>query len=383
MQLKSERPKLVVCGTRFGRVYLAACRSARAPFDLVGILARGSKRSHECAAHYTVPLYEDVSSLPDGIDVACVVVGTGVIGGKGGEIAIELMRRGVHVLQEHPLHHDELARCLAEARRNKVVYQLNTLYPHLPHVRGFLDAARRLREVAPPEFVELSCSVQVSYSALDLVGRALGNLRPWGFGTVNQLPEAVSQLSKTTRPFRSLEGVIGGVPMTLQLQNQMDPSDPDSHAHVLHRIVLGFPGGSLVLADTHGPVLWLPRPNMPREAEHTITLDAPRAEHLDYGSSNFVGGREAWSYRRIVGEMWPAGVTAAMLELQRSIDAHEDPLIRGQYYLTVSKLWQEATSRFGYPDILHGPAAVPWPPELATGAVAGPADGAVESVGLA
>ena len=105
-------PKVVVCGTGFGRVYLQALRLAGMPFELVGIMARGSARSRACAAHYDVPLCREVDELPDGTELVCVVVSSRINGGRGAELAQSLMARGVHVMQEHPLDEFELADCL-------------------------------------------------------------------------------------------------------------------------------------------------------------------------------------------------------------------------------------------------------------------------------
>ena len=73
--------RVVVAGTSFGRVYLDAVGS-----DLVGILARGSDYSKQCAASRGVPLYTSVDEVPD-VDVACVVLKSGALGGPGTEIA--------------------------------------------------------------------------------------------------------------------------------------------------------------------------------------------------------------------------------------------------------------------------------------------------------
>ncbi|MBK3558799.1 Gfo/Idh/MocA family oxidoreductase [Streptomyces sp. MBT56] len=108
--------RVVVCGTRFGQVYAAALTRAPERFRLVGILARGSARSAALAEEYGVPLYDAVEQLPDDVDAACVVVSTAVGGGRGAELAKELLERGIHVLQEHPVHPDELAECLRVAR---------------------------------------------------------------------------------------------------------------------------------------------------------------------------------------------------------------------------------------------------------------------------
>jgi pyochelin biosynthetic protein PchG len=336
------RPRVVVVGTGFGRVYLSALRRAGMPFELVGIVARGSARSRACAGAYEVPLYTALGQLPAGVDVACVVVGSGINGGRGAELAQELMARGVHVLQEHPLHHAELAACLREAHRHRVVYHLNTHYVHVRAVRRFIEAARRLVERQRPVFVDVVTSFQVLYTLFDVLGQALGTVRPWSFAAS---PPGAGVL-------RTLDGTIGGVPATLRVQNQLHPGDRDNGAHVLHRVTLGTEGGSLLLVTTHGPVLWSPRAHMPADYREAVRIEDSAAAHLDLPSVSCIGPEAAPSYRRVVSEEWPAATAAALLELRRAIVAGEDPRPRGQHHLALCRLTADATGRLGAPELL-------------------------------
>lgn len=339
------RPRAIVCGTKFGRVYLAALRSPGSPFELAGILARGGDRSRACARHYDVPLFTDPDEVPDDVRVACVVVGSGLNGGSGALLARRLMARGMHILQEHPLHHDELADCLRQARQNGVVYRLNTHYVHLAPVRRFVRAARALGARQRPLFVDAVCAYQVAYALFDILGEALDGLRPWDF--------AASAPDGADRPLRSLDGCIGGVPLTLRIQNWLDPEDPDNHAYLLHRITIGAEGGTLTLVDSHGPVLWSPRPYVPPETHQAVTLDAAPGEHLRQPSVTAIGPGDAPSYREITGSVWPDGVRTALCGLDRAIAAADDPLRRGRYYLALCRLWQDAMSVLGPPRLVR------------------------------
>jgi NAD-dependent oxidoreductase involved in siderophore biosynthesis len=57
--------------------------------------------------------------------------------------------------------------------------------------------------------------------------------------------------------------------------------------------------------------------------------------------------------------IWPAGVRGALARLRTAIETGEDPLRRGQYYLTLCQLWQDVTLRLGPPDLVQAtrPAA--------------------------
>ncbi|MFI7445168.1 Gfo/Idh/MocA family oxidoreductase [Nonomuraea indica] len=353
----SRRPRVLVCGTGFGRVHLAALADPRSPFELAGVLARGGARSRACAAEAGVPLYTRVADLPDGADgadLACVVLLGDVNGGPGSAVAGELMARGVPVLQEGPLLRDELAASLRAARRHQVVFRVNTHYVHLPPVRRFVAAARALRAEQQPLWVEAACGIQVAYHLVDVLGRALGGLRPYEFA-------ACGTTDGPRTPFRTLEGVLAGVPVTLRVQNQLHPADPDNHAHLLYRITVGAEGGSLTLLDPHGPVVWSPRPHLPAAARNATRLHDAADAHLDFPACVPLGPAEAPSYREILARMWPAAARRAISTTWAAVRDGMDTMSDGQYHLAVSGAWQEMTAALGFPERLAGPPPRPLP----------------------
>jgi thiazolinyl imide reductase len=333
------QPRVVVCGTGFGRTYLAALRRPGMPFRLDGILAQGSQRSRACARHYEVPLYTAVDELPAGLDLACVVVNSGLNGGRGAELAQELMSRGLHVLQEHPLHQAELAACLRQARRHGVVYHLNTHYVHVGAIACFIGAARRLLEHQPAVFADALSSLQVLYPLMDILGQALGGIRPWSLAA---RPPAGGVL-------RSVDGLVGGVPVTLRIQNQIDPGNRDNGPHVMHRVTLATEGGNLLLANTHGPVLWTPRLHMPEDYRDAVTVADCAAAHLDLPGVSGLTPPGAVSYRQSIGDDWPAAAARALLALREAVLSGADPLPRGQYHLALCRLVADITGQLGRP----------------------------------
>lgn len=362
--------RVLVCGTKFGQVYLESFRCADSPFQLAGILARGSDRSRTCARFYDTPLYTDVDQIPDDVDAACVVVRSGLLGGEGADLAQALLRRGLHVLQEHPLHHDELAACLKTARRHGVVYRLNSFYVNLAPVRRYLAMVRALVRRQPVRYVDAACGFQVAYALLDILGQALGGFRPWGFVDIPPMPPRIAGLIDRDLPFRSIDGVLGGVPITLRVQNQLDPADPDNYAHLLHRVTVGTEGGALTLVGTHGPIVWSPRPDFPRQVRE---LDATPhfadtstdGDHLAVPSGVVLADEPAPSYREVFEHVWPDGVQYAVSRLREDVRSGVDPLRHGQYHLGLCTLWQDLTSRLGPPELvaaeppaLLGPAQV-------------------------
>jgi thiazolinyl imide reductase len=345
-------PRVVVCGTGFGRVYLSALRRQGMPFELTGILARGSARSQACARHYQVPLYTEAGQLP-ATDIACVVVNAGLNGGRGAELAQDLLARGVHVLQEHPLLGTELSGCLRQARRSGVVYHLNTNYVHVDAVACFIGAARRLLDRQAPLFIDALSNFGVLYTLADILGQALGGVRPWSLTASQQPPGRAAEV------LRTVNGMLRGIPATLRIQNQIHPGQRDSGPHIMHRVTLATEGGNLLLANTQGPVLWSPKLHMPADYPDAVSIDASSAAHLDLPSVTCLTGSAVPSYRQVIGDQWPQAAGRALLELRRAIIEDEDPLPRGQYHLALCELTADITAQLGPPEL-----ATAGPPEI-------------------
>ena len=312
--------------------------------QLAGIVARGSDASRDCAREYGVPLFTGADQLRD-VDAACVVVRAGILGGNGTELAAELMQRGIHVLQEHPLHHAELAECLRVARRHQVGYRLNAFYVHLEPVRRFVAAARTLVRETPARFVDAACGFALVHSTLEIIAEALGGVRPW---RLDAAPAATPGA-----PFRSLSGVVGGVPVTLRVQNQLDPTDPDNFAHIMHRITVGTDDGNVMLASTNGPVLWSPRLHVRRETRTAPSLRAG-GDGVPVPAVVTLGSQRTESWDELFRSAWPAAAARAVRDFADAVAAGEDPMRRGQRDLTLCSLAEEIGTRLGPPELVHG-----------------------------
>ncbi|MEW9516091.1 Gfo/Idh/MocA family oxidoreductase [Streptomyces tubercidicus] len=353
--------RVVVAGTAFGRVYLDAVRSDPEAFTLTGILAKGGDYSRQLAGKAEVPLYTDAAQVPDDTDAVCVVVRSGATGGPGSDIARAVLRRGMHVLQEHPVHAGELTDNLRAARDGDAAYAVGTLYPDLAPVRAFLAAAAVLRSRGPVRFIDAACNSQVAYPLLDLLGRAAGTLRPWAFRAQPAPDGELAGLAGTAQPFRTLHAVVGGTPVTLRVQNEVHPDDPDNHSHLLHRIALGTDAGVLTLADTHGPVLWNPRLHSPRDTTGRLVMAGPGTERLATPSTVELY-QAAASYHHVFAHLWPQAVLAALYRLR---DAAADSALRpsaGQWALSVSRCWADLSAQLGLPELIGPPEppVVPW-----------------------
>src|SRR5262249_18031049 len=92
-----NRIRVLVCGTNYGRAYLRAISRRADAFELVGVLARGSCRSHQVADENGVPLYLNLREMGKNVDLACAAMSS-----SAWPVVIKLLERGVHVLCEHP-----------------------------------------------------------------------------------------------------------------------------------------------------------------------------------------------------------------------------------------------------------------------------------------
>ncbi|MGW3974355.1 Gfo/Idh/MocA family oxidoreductase [Streptomyces ardesiacus] len=346
--------RTVVCGTTFGQFYLGALTALSGEFEIAGLLAVGSERSVACARRHGVPLYRDVAELPDDIDLACVVLRSGVLGGSGTELALRLLKRGIHVVQEQPVHHDDLAACLRLARRHGVHYRLGDLYVRLPEVRRFTRAARRLAAHGPLAHVDAACASQVAFPLLHILGEALGSLRPWRIRALDGEADA----APPDGPFAVLTGRAGGIPLTVRVHNEVDPRDPDNHLHLLHRITLSGEGGSLTLSDPHGPVLYSPRLHIPDAVRDRFDFEAEGTEHLAEPSTTVLSPARSRDYRTLLRDQWTAAIGDDLRDMRTAIlgGSAQRP---DQYQLTLARMWQDLTKELGYPelrvDLAHRP----------------------------
>lgn len=334
--MPGRRLRVVVCGTDFGRTYLSAVRRSD-DFELVGILARGSARSRGCATHYGVPLFTEPDELPPAVDAACVVVGAAINGGAGGHIARALMDRGVHVLQEHPLDPAELAQCLRAARRNRLVYQVSCHYADLPAVSSFLEAGRRLLQVQRPRFVDAHGSFALLYPLVDVMAKLLGRIRAFDFSAPAAGPPVL----------RSLTGVLGGVPVALRVQQQMDPVNSDNGGHVLQRVTLCTDGGNLQLSGPAGPVVWSSRFHRPDDYADVITVDDSADESLDLPAFRVLQPSFAVTHRHVIGGQWPDAVGAALDRFRSAIHRGQATPSEGQYHLGLAEVTRQIVAALG------------------------------------
>lgn len=169
---------IIVYGSRFGQFYLEALKRMKG-IKIVGLLAKGSDRSYECARYYNIPLYTSLDEVEERVDVACVAVKTGALGGEGANIAKQLLRKGINVLLEQPVHYKELGECYKIAQNQKVYFGVGNLYLNLPAVQNFIRNVHIVSKTEKIAYINVDLATQVSYPVISILGEVLQTLRPW------------------------------------------------------------------------------------------------------------------------------------------------------------------------------------------------------------
>ncbi|EHC5871741.1 Gfo/Idh/MocA family oxidoreductase [Salmonella enterica subsp. enterica serovar Eastbourne] len=339
--MRSRKIRTLVCGSTFGQFYLSAL-SKLPCFEIAGLLAQGSQRSKECADRNGIPLYTQIDELPSDIDLACVVMRSGVLGGDGIKTAKAIMEKGINVLFEPPLHQNEMADCLRTSQKNGVVFQVANLYTQLESARSFISSAKLLLDKQSGLFIDASAANQVLFPLLHILMQITGNVRPW---SVKLLDYEVTKKI----PMRILGGEIGGIPLLLRLHHQVDPVDPDNHLPLFHRITLGTAGGTLDLHDPHGLVIWTPRLFIPESAKNDFCFS--NVAHLQQPVLSILDGTPGISQAKNLKINWPEAIGRDLIDMASMLSGSSVSYYSSQQMLMLCKLWQETTSQLGYPEL--------------------------------
>lgn len=355
----SHRPAALVCGTRFGEHYLAALTHPDSPLRLAGILARGSERSRLLAEKFQVPLWQRVEQVDGGVQATCLAVRSRMVGGDGTALAEALLGRRIAVLQEHPLHPGEAARLQALAAQQGTRYHINSFYPQLPAPQRFIAYVQAWRSQQRLQLIEITTSLQLLYSALDILGHALGTLAASPF-TAAPVPAVPGW------PVRQLHGHLDGIPTVITLQTTLDPQDPDHHSLVMHRIACGNTSGNLCLTSSFGPVVWshaIYAPDYQRDDARASWLLSPevhQASHYNQqpGAVTF-GAPRGESLNEAVGGIFPRALHRAFADL---LAETSPPWQQPAWWKAHGELWLNIMRQVGAPTEVHyAPPVRPYP----------------------
>ncbi|WP_409069397.1 Gfo/Idh/MocA family oxidoreductase [Clostridium sp. FAM 1755] len=340
--------RIVVCGTNFGRMYLGGVNMLGESGKLVGILSGGSKQSKACADENNVPLYTSVDELDKSmVDIVCIAVKSSVTGGKGTDIALKCLEKGISVLQEQPVHYDDVWKCYKTAIKNNCYYAVNSFYSNVNAGKTFIEYGKKLIKKAKPLFIDASSSVQVSYPLVDLLGKLFGSVSPC----------EIKRISEKDGLMTVLEGKICDVPLIIKGENRIVAQDPDNYALLFHKIILYTESGQLVLDNSIGLVLWEPRYYIPHTEDGRLDFYGdneysrlPVTEILNKEDLNN-------TYKDIYEKIWPGGIANVLRDFISSMDK---PLNKKnmQYHLNICKFWNDVGRSLGTIQIIEEPEIV-------------------------
>lgn len=333
--------KTVVCGTGFGMFYIESIKRAFPEFELVGIVARGSERSKKCADKYGVKLFNSIDDVPDNIDLACVAVRSSSLGGCGTDMSLEFLRRGINVILEQPVHHDDLKKCFITAQKNKCCFMTGDLYLNMPEIRRFLQVCHFFRSGGEKiEFIKAGSCVQAFYPFVEI----LIQLVPGGDIEIDYVSDQLGD-------FKQIVGKIGGIPFSFQFNNSMNPKDPDNHMQILHSFSCYYQSGRLELVDTRGPLIWYPRMNMPWSVLDGGGFPEKYPEHMCVSGMDILTvnlNQLTKPYYQMAEESWVNCISMDLHKIKEMSNDRNQFIIKAQQEQKASRLWNELTQKFGY-----------------------------------
>lgn len=276
-----KRLKVIVVGAKFGEVYLQVLLRRKDLVDVVGILGKGGQHSLECSTKYNIPLYTSVSELPSGIDLACVIVRAGVMGGEGIQLSKELLQKGISVLHEQPIHYKELKECYVIAKKQKCFMGVSNLYRYIDATQSFIDLVNHLKKEEYVEYINVECGHQILYSVLSILFDLTDYARPF----------VIEQVITDIGPFDILYCRINDIPCILKIHNEVNSDDPDNFFYLFYKMQVGFKSGELQLEDPAGPILWYSRfvipPDFNYEEKNCKEFDKSNVVIISEGSKYY------------------------------------------------------------------------------------------------
>lgn len=235
---------ILLCGSNYAASYLHSFLKLP-QFSFSGILAKGSKRSQDLASLFQVPLYQSVEAINQPIDIAIVAVQQEI----AIDIAIQLMRKGIAVLLEHPVSNEGLKHLRRESEQNQVVFHVNPHFSYLPPVEKFIQTTQSLNASTFPQVIEVHTSPRCLYSVLDILVKSFGQM----------FDLATLQVS-SFQAYKVASLRINQIPFLINFQAWKSSKDNWSDSLSGHHIRISYHDGILHLLGASGMCTWLKSP---------------------------------------------------------------------------------------------------------------------------
>lgn len=241
----------------------------------------------------------------------------------------------------------EVLREMTRLKKKEVIIPYvftNTFYPQLSNVKQFIFLAGKLREKNDVQYINAECSVHVLFPLIDILGRAIGGLRPWKF-------ERVEETYKNS-PFCIIYGSIYNIPICINVQNQMDPSDPENSVLLFHKISLYTECGNLTMIGTNSDIMWEPRIRKCIAADGGFHLEADD-EYLDLPVYEEMHNDEGKCFREMFSDTWPDSIKLFLEDFYRDFYLGKKMDSNAQFLISVCQAWKDLGSSIGSANIIH------------------------------
>ncbi len=290
-----DKIKAVVCGVNFGSFYINAIENS-SELSLCGILSKGSEKSRSISEKYRVPLYTDAENI-DNADVVIMAARSMITGGRSSNTVKKLLKKGIAVLQEQPVHHLEVKDLISASEDAK--YAVNNFYRFLPSVSEFLHHARKLIDERKILRFRMSCSSQVLYPLMDVLYSITGSAETF---TANKVSDGAMNV---------ITGKINGIPYVLDYYNEYT-ENIDSSLALFFDMKIDTDGGNLILTDPVGDVIWQPHLSCLRDNDFDNEVYRNNIPMKRLYSGN------AESYAKLYNELWPKAMENSVIDFADS-----------------------------------------------------------------
>ena len=194
------------------------------------------------------------------------------------------------------------------------------------------------------QYINAECSVHVLFPLIDILGRAIGGLRPWKF-------ERVEETYKNS-PFCIIYGSIYNIPICINVQNQMDPSDPENSVLLFHKISLYTECGNLTMIGTNSDIMWEPRIRKCIAADGGFHLEADD-EYLDLPVYEEMHNDEGKCFREMFSDTWPDSIKLFLEDFYRDFYLGKKMDSNAQFLISVCQAWKDLGNSIGSANIIH------------------------------
>lgn len=333
-----KKLKVIVCGASFGQFYMEALYRQSEHFEVLGLYARESERNISCAKIYGVKLYTELQDVPEEVELAIVVMRSGILGGIGNDVVKYFLSKGVHVIQEFPIHPEDVAQHYKLARKNNVNYYIGDFYLKLPQVKKFIETAKLLNMLTPILHIKMGMATQLSFPGVMMLREILDNKHI-----------ELKCVTNNETMFQVLVGYAGKTSLTVEVQSEVDLLDPDSSMCMFQALTLIYETGRLVMADPFGPIYWYPR--VRTSTSIYANGEAGRSVAVSNGlqMAMRLGCYEAVNYTNIQSQLWIETIQKDLMDMLSGIENKKLYMKKAQKDISGTKQWNEVNKLVGFP----------------------------------